>query len=86
MRELVFEVREDVDGGYHARSIGEGIFTQGDTWDELKDMVMDATKGYFGEGALPDVLRLHLITERDEILKVALRHRAMCMAAASQTI
>lgn len=71
MRELVFEVREDVDGGFHAHAVGEGIFTQGDTWDELKAMVLDATKGYFGDSRLPDVLRLHLITERDELLEVA---------------
>ncbi len=64
MRELVFEVREDVDGGYYACTAGEGIFTQGDTWDELKEMVLDATKGYFHGAALPDVLHLHLVTER----------------------
>ena len=71
MRELVFEVREDVDGGYNARAVGEGIFTQGDTWDELKAMVVDATKGYFGDTPAPDVLHLHLMTDRDEILRVA---------------
>ncbi len=71
MRELVFEVREDADGGYNAHAVGEGIFTQGDNWDELKAMVLDATKGYFGDASLPGVLRLHLITERDELLEVA---------------
>ncbi len=71
MRELVFEVREDVDGGYNARAVGEGIFTQGDTWDELKEMVVDATKGYFGDAPAPDVLHLHLMTDRDEVLRVA---------------
>ncbi len=71
MRELVFEVREDMDGGYRARAVGEGIFTQGDTWDELKTMVLDATKGYYGDGVVPDVLHLHLITDRDEVLRVA---------------
>jgi hypothetical protein len=71
MRELVFEVRQEEDGGYCARAVGEGIFTQGDTWDELKEMVLDATRGYFYDSTLPDALILHLVTERDEVLKVA---------------
>ena len=71
MRELVFEVHQEEDGGYWAKSVGEGIFTQGDTWDELKAMVLDATKGYFSNGVMPEQLLLHVVTERDEVLKVA---------------
>lgn len=48
---------------------GEGIFTQGDTWEELREMVLDATKGYFFDSEPPESIRLHLI--RDEVLKVA---------------
>ncbi len=71
MSELVFEVHQEEDGGYWAKSVGEGIFTQGDTWDELKEMVLDATKGYFSDAAMPDKLLLHVVTDRDEVLKVA---------------
>ena len=71
MRELVFEVTQEEDGGYCARAVGEGIFTQGDTWDELKTMILDATKGYFYDSTPPDSLILHLVTDRDEVLKVA---------------
>ena len=35
MSELVFEVTQEVDGGYVAEALGESIFTQGDTWDAL---------------------------------------------------
>ncbi len=69
MSELLFEVTQEEDGGYCARAIGEGIFTQGDTWEELREMVLDATKGYFFDSEPPESIRLHLI--RDEILKVA---------------
>ena len=69
MRELVFEVTQEEDGGYCARAIGEGIFTQGDTWEELKEMVLDATKGYFFDSKPPDLIRLHVT--RYEVLKVA---------------
>jgi predicted RNase H-like HicB family nuclease len=66
MRELVFEVTQEEDGGFCARAIGEGIFTQGDTWEELREMVLDATKGYFYDSKPPEVLRLHLL--RDEVV------------------
>ena len=69
MSELVFEVTQEEDGGYCAKAIGEGIFTQGDTWEELREMVLDATKGYFHDSQPPASIRLHLI--RDEILRVA---------------
>ncbi len=69
MRELVFEVTPEEDGGYSAKAIGEGIFTQGDTREELRETVLDATKGYFFDSSPPERIRLHLI--RDEILAVA---------------
>ena len=40
--ELLFEVTEDVDGGYVAECLTEGIETQGDTWEELRANVKDA--------------------------------------------
>ena len=69
MRELVFEVMQEEDGGYCAKAIDEGIFTQGDTWEELREMVLDATKGYFLDSTPPESIRLHLT--RDEVLRVA---------------
>jgi len=69
MRELIFEVVQEEDGGYCARAIGEGIFTQGDTWEELREMVLDATRGYFADSELPAHIRLRLL--RDEVLAVA---------------
>jgi hypothetical protein len=47
MRELVFNVTQESDGGYVAVAVGESIATQGDTWDELCFMVLDAVNGYF---------------------------------------
>ena len=69
MRELVFEITQEEDGGYCAKAVGEGIFTQSDTWEELREMVLDATKAYFFDSAPPERVRLHLI--RDEVLAVA---------------
>jgi predicted RNase H-like HicB family nuclease len=69
MKELVFEVTQEEDGGFCARAAGEAIFTQGDTWEELRAMVLDATRGYFGDATPPEQIRLHLL--RDEALAVA---------------
>ena len=67
--ELVFEVTQEEDGGFCARAVGEGIFTQGDTWEELREMVLDATKGYFYDAPMPKNIRLELT--RSEVLAVA---------------
>ena len=69
MRELVFQVTQEEDGGCCANAVGEGIFTQGDTWEELRGMVLDATKGYFYGSTMPDQIRLELV--RSEVLAVA---------------
>ena len=72
MRELVFEVNEEVEGGFSAEALGEAIFTQGDTWEELRANVQDATRAHFfdtPEDAKPTAVRLLL--RRVEILAIA---------------
>ncbi len=48
--ELVFDVVQDPDGGYTANCLNEDIFTETDSWDELRSNVKDAVaaKGPFG--------------------------------------
>ena len=66
MSELVFEVTQEADGGFVAEALGEGIFTEGDTWDELRNNVREAVRAYFFDRTPPRSLRLHLV--RDEVL------------------
>ncbi|MBV9993458.1 MAG: 2-phospho-L-lactate guanylyltransferase [Alphaproteobacteria bacterium] len=66
MSELVFEVTQEIDGGYVAEALGESIFTEGDTWDDLCTNVREAVKAYYFDRPAPDRLRLHLV--RDEVL------------------
>ncbi|MFM8982889.1 MAG: type II toxin-antitoxin system HicB family antitoxin [Spartobacteria bacterium] len=70
MSEIYFEVREDdADGGYVATALGHGIFTQGETLEELRAMVKDAVNCHFSDGAagpMPKMIRLHFV--RDEVL------------------
>jgi hypothetical protein len=66
MPELVFEVVQESDGGY---CLTESIFTEADTWDELRKNVMEATAAYFFDRPRPERIRLHLV--RDELFSVA---------------
>ena len=61
--EIIFEVTEACEGGYDARALGYSIFTQGEDWNDLKEMVRAAVLCYFDEGDLPRVIRLHLVRE-----------------------
>jgi predicted RNase H-like HicB family nuclease len=69
MSELVFEVVQEADGGYCAECLTENIFTQADTWDELRENAMEATAAFFFDRPRPARIRLHLV--RDEVLSVA---------------
>lgn len=61
--EITFEVTEAVGGGYDARALGYGIFTQGDSWDDLKAMVKDAVLCHFDDDSAPRVIKLHLVKQ-----------------------
>jgi len=39
--ELIFEVRDAEEGGYCARALGHGIFTEAETWDKLRANVLE---------------------------------------------
>ena len=41
-----------------ARALGYSIFTEADTWEELKEAVRDAVQCHFDEGGQPDLIRL----------------------------
>jgi hypothetical protein len=69
MAELVFEVVHEADGGYCAECLTENIFTEGDTWLQLRENVLEATTAFFFDQPRPERVRLHLV--RDEILSVA---------------
>ncbi len=53
--EIIFEVRDAEEGGYFARALGHGIFTEGETWDELRTNVLEATSLHFED-------EIHLLT------------------------
>ena len=66
MHEIVFEVTEAPEGGYDARAHGHSVFTQGEDWNDLKEMVRDAVLCHFGDREAPKLSRLHFV--RDEAI------------------
>lgn len=66
MNDLVFEVTQEADGGYVAECLTESIFTQGDTWQDLRRNVQEAVEAFFFDRPAPGCIRLHLV--RDEVL------------------
>jgi len=67
--ELIFEVSQESDGGYCAECLTENIFTQANTWEELRKNVLDAVVGFYFDRPAPSRIRLHLV--RDEMLTAA---------------
>jgi hypothetical protein len=66
MNELVFAITQEADGGFVAEALGESIFTQADTWDELRAQVREAVTAFYFDRPPPTRVRLHLV--RDEVL------------------
>ena len=69
MDELVFDVSQEADGGYVVECLSEDIFTQGDTWEELRANVLEAVRGFYFDSQPPERVRLHLV--RDEVVSAA---------------
>ena len=67
--EIVFSITQENDGGYVAECLSHDIFTQGNTWDELRANVREAVSAFFFDQPKPSAVRLHLV--RDELLASA---------------
>ena len=63
MNEIIFLVEDAVEGGYTARALGESIFTEGESVEELRINIRDAVDCHFDEGKKPKVIRLHMVSE-----------------------
>jgi hypothetical protein len=46
-KEIIFLVEEAPEGGYTSHALGYSIFTEGDTWEELKENIQDAVRCHF---------------------------------------
>jgi hypothetical protein len=67
--ELIFEIRGAEEGGFCARALGHAIFTEAETWEELRANVLEAVALHFEDGqARPRLVQMHYV--RDELIPV----------------
>ena len=67
--ELIFEVRDAEEGGYFARALGYSIFTEADTWEDLRTNVLEATSLHLEDGPVhPRLVQPHYV--KDELIPV----------------
>ena len=64
--EILFTVEEAPEGGFLARALGQGIFVQAESVEDLHLQVRDAVHCHFDEADKPCLIRLHYV--RDEVL------------------
>ncbi|VXD18967.1 type II toxin-antitoxin system HicB family antitoxin [Marinoscillum sp. 108] len=56
MTEIIFIVEESAEGGFEAKALGESIFTDGETIDELKQNIREAIQCHHETNA-PKIVR-----------------------------
>ena len=66
--EIHFVVEEAPKGGYIARSVGEGLFTEADDIPGLRARVRDAVRCHFDDGNVPGLIHLHFTQEEVIVL------------------
>ena len=66
--EIIFIVEESLDGGYEAKALEYSIYTQAESYEEIKELIKDAVKCHFSSDSMPHIIRLHFV--KDEVLAV----------------
>lgn len=61
--EIIFVTEESIEGGYEARALGHSIFTQADSYEQLKNALKDAVQCHFEDENMPKIIRIHLVKE-----------------------
>jgi predicted RNase H-like HicB family nuclease len=59
--ELIFLVEDAMEGGFTAKALGESIFAEGETIEELKNNIREATICHFDDDKRPNIIRLQKV-------------------------
>jgi hypothetical protein len=57
LREIFFLVERAPEGGFTAQALGHSVFTEADTWDELKSAIEDAVHCHFEPNLKPTLYK-----------------------------
>lgn len=60
MEDIIFIVEESEEGGFTAKALGNCIFTEADTYFQLKKAVKEAVKCHFDDDK-QYIIRLHIV-------------------------
>ena len=64
--EILFVAEDSLEGGFEAKALGHSIYTQADTFEELKENIREAVAVHFNSGEMPKLIRIHYV--KDEII------------------
>ncbi len=65
--ELIFEIRDAEEGGFCARALGHAIFTEAETWEDLRSKILEAVSLHFEHAAnRPRLVQMHYL--KDELI------------------
>jgi len=62
-QDIFFIVQDSLDGGYEAQALHYSIFTQAETYEDLKSAIRDAVSCHFDEAQIPAVVHLHYVKD-----------------------
>jgi hypothetical protein len=62
MQEIIFVINESSEGGYEAAALGLSIFTEADTWSDLKVNIIEAVSCHFDDN-VQRIVRMHFVKE-----------------------
>jgi predicted RNase H-like HicB family nuclease len=65
MTEIIFLVEDSEEGGFIARALGESIFTEAETVEELRFNIKEAVECHFDDNDAnkPKIIRMHMVKE-----------------------
>lgn len=63
MNEITFLIEDALKDGFTARAVGQSIFTEGETLEQLKFKIKEAVECHFEDDKKPKLIRLHMIKE-----------------------
>lgn len=66
--EIIFIVEESPEGGYEAKALDCSIYTQAESYEEIKELIKDAVKCHFSSESMPRIIRLHFV--KDEVFAI----------------
>ena len=61
--EIIFIIEDSLEGGFEAKALGHSIFTESDSFEELKNNIREAVACHFEAGETPKLIRLHYVKE-----------------------